>query len=58
MWTLEADTYILAAGARSNADALPVLREKFGEVQPIGDAREPRRIIDAMHEGFDAGLSI
>jgi 2,4-dienoyl-CoA reductase-like NADH-dependent reductase (Old Yellow Enzyme family)/thioredoxin reductase len=56
--TLAADTFVLATGARSNSDALPLLRERFGDVQAIGDAREPRRIIDAMREGFEAGLRI
>jgi len=55
---LKADTYILAAGATSNAELVAALRERFGDVRVIGDAHEPRRIIDAMSEGFEAGLSV
>jgi 2,4-dienoyl-CoA reductase-like NADH-dependent reductase (Old Yellow Enzyme family)/thioredoxin reductase len=56
--TLAADTFVLATGARPNSDALPFVRERYGDVQAIGDALEPRRIIDAMREGFEAGLGV
>jgi len=52
---LEADTYVLATGSRSNSDLIPALREKFKNVHVIGDAAEPRRIRDAIEEGFEIG---
>ena len=53
--TLKADTYVLATGSRSNSDLIPALREKFENVHVIGDAVEPRRIRDAIIEGFEIG---
>jgi len=53
--TLKADTYVLAAGARSNSELVPLLRERFKNVFVIGDALEPRRIRDAIVEGFETG---
>ncbi|MCP4657154.1 MAG: FAD-dependent oxidoreductase [bacterium] len=56
--TLEADTVVLALGARS-ADAL--VREldgKVGEIRTVGDCVQPRKIGEAIHEGFLAGLEI
>jgi hypothetical protein len=29
-----------------------------GELYLIGDAREPRRAFDAIHEGYNIGMSI
>jgi 2,4-dienoyl-CoA reductase-like NADH-dependent reductase (Old Yellow Enzyme family)/thioredoxin reductase len=56
--TLKADTYVLAAGARSNTELVPSLKAKFKDVYVIGDALEPRRIYDAISEGFETGRSI
>jgi 2,4-dienoyl-CoA reductase-like NADH-dependent reductase (Old Yellow Enzyme family)/thioredoxin reductase len=53
--TLKADTYVLATGSKSNSDLLPALRKKFRNVHVIGDAVEPRRIRDAIAEGFKIG---
>jgi len=55
---LVADTYVLATGARSNSELVPALREKFDHVDVIGDALEPRRIRDAIAEGFSAGQRV
>jgi pyruvate/2-oxoglutarate dehydrogenase complex dihydrolipoamide dehydrogenase (E3) component len=55
---LRADTYVMAAGARSNSGLVSALRERFGNVYVIGDSLEPRRIRDAIAEGFEAGRSI
>ncbi|MFC1848117.1 FAD-dependent oxidoreductase [Chloroflexota bacterium] len=56
--TLKADTYILAVGARSNIEPVPELRKRFNDVHIIGDAVEPRRIRDAITEGFETGQQI
>lgn len=52
------DTYILATGARSNEALIPDLRKQFDNVYVIGDALEPRRIKEAITEGFDVAQRI
>jgi len=56
--TLRADTYIMAAGAKSNLLLVPALVHRFKHVQVIGDAMEPRRIRNAIVEGFEAGQRV
>ena len=53
---IEGETVICAVGRKSVRDS--ELMEDIEEVYVIGDAREPRKIIDAIHEGFIAGLDI
>lgn len=55
---LPADSVVLALGADPN-EAL--LAELQGQVEPllvIGDAKGPRRAFDAIHEGFEAAMSL
>ena len=52
---LQADTWVLATGSRSKSDLIPALRARFENVHVIGDALEPRRILDAVKEGFEIG---
>ncbi|HEX77567.1 MAG TPA: FAD-dependent oxidoreductase [Dehalococcoidia bacterium] len=56
--TLEADTIVLAAGARPNADLYEALKGKGPEVCRIGDCLQPRGIRDAVHDGYRAALSL
>jgi 2,4-dienoyl-CoA reductase-like NADH-dependent reductase (Old Yellow Enzyme family)/thioredoxin reductase len=56
--TLKADTYVLATGAKSNSELIPTLKNKFKNVHIIGDAVQPRRIRDAIVEGFNLGHQI
>ena len=49
---IEADTIVLAAGARSNDELMHELKDRVKEIHCIGDAKEPRLIVDAIHEGF------
>jgi len=51
---IEADTIILAVGrkARLNEDLLKAAQEVAQDVFVLGDAKEPRKIIDAIREGF------
>ena len=53
---VEGDTVICAVGRCSVLNS--ELTEAIDEVYVIGDAREPRKIIDAIHEGFTAALDI
>jgi NADPH-dependent 2,4-dienoyl-CoA reductase/sulfur reductase-like enzyme len=54
---IEADSVVIAAGNRPNEPAKS-LRERVAEVYPVGDCVEPRRILEAMDEGYRAGLSL
>ena len=49
---------MLAAGARSNSELVPALKKKFEQIYVIGDSSQPRRIRDAVIEGFEAGRSL
>ena len=50
--TLEADTIVLAVGLKPNNGLLDMLRDRVPEVYSIGDCVEPRKVIDAIWEGF------
>ncbi|MBN2186571.1 MAG: FAD-dependent oxidoreductase, partial [Dehalococcoidia bacterium] len=53
---VEADSVICAVGRNSVLNS--ALMEDIEEVYVIGDARAPRRITDAIHEGFTIALDI
>ena len=55
---LEADTIVLAAGAEPNNRLFLELQGKVPELHCVGDAQEPRWIIDAVYEGFKAAYSL
>ena len=54
--TVEADTVVLAAGARPNTDLLTSVEGKVAQVLPVGDCVKPRGIREAVEEGYRAGL--
>ncbi len=56
--TLECDTIVLAAGAISNDQMAKALEGKVGEIRLAGDCVQPRRIVDAIHEGARLGREI
>ncbi len=56
--TIEADTVVLAAGAKPNNALLPILKERVSEVYPVGDCIEPRNLLESMREGYRVGLSL
>lgn len=56
--TIEADTIVLAAGARPNRELLKALEGKVPEVYNIGDSAEPRKIADAITEGYRVALKL
>jgi 2-enoate reductase len=56
--TLEADTVILAIGLKSNKKLLKSLTDRVPEVYAIGDCVEPRRVINAIWEGFHTARQI
>ncbi len=57
---LRADSIVLAAGYRSDQSLLEPLSECQGgpEVYTIGDCVEPRKALEAIHEGFEIGQRI
>ncbi len=57
---LRADSIVLAAGYRPDQSLLEPLSERQGgpEVYTIGDCVEPRKALEAIHEGFEIGQRI
>ncbi|MEE8472139.1 MAG: FAD-dependent oxidoreductase, partial [Dehalococcoidia bacterium] len=55
---LEADTVVLAGGMKANRGLVGALEGKVADLHVIGDCVEPRRIGEAMKEGFLAGNKI
>jgi len=55
---LPADTVALATGAVSNNPLAEELEDKVPELHSIGDARKPRKITEAVKEGFDLGRTL
>ncbi|MGP3667772.1 MAG: oxidoreductase [Candidatus Bathyarchaeota archaeon] len=58
--SIEADTVVLAVGREPNIDGKLVseARKTVKEVYIIGDAKEARKILYAVHEGFYTALQI
>jgi len=52
------DRVVLALGARPVSDLAEALKDRAVEVHVIGDARSPRRAIEAIHEGFEVASTI
>jgi pyruvate/2-oxoglutarate dehydrogenase complex dihydrolipoamide dehydrogenase (E3) component len=55
--TLEADTVVLATGARSNRAVIDELKTQ-ANVNVIGDCRKPGKLVNAIHEGFAAASKL
>lgn len=55
---IKADTVVLAVGSRPENDLFNQLQGIAPEVHLIGDAREPRKAMEAIHEGFKVGNMI
>ena len=56
--TIAADSVVIAAGSRSEDRLFLEIKDLVPEVHIIGDAKEPRNALDAVREGFLAGLEI
>ena len=56
--SLEADTIVIAVGARPNRDLSDGLKGKYPEWIEIGDCVEPGKAMEAIHQGYRAGLRI
>jgi 2,4-dienoyl-CoA reductase-like NADH-dependent reductase (Old Yellow Enzyme family)/thioredoxin reductase len=55
---IEADTVVLAAGSTPNSELAETLKGKVAQVVSVGDCVEPRSIMEAVGEGYKAGLDI
>lgn len=51
-----ADTVVLAVGSKPESDLCEVLKEETKEIYMVGDAVIPRKAMNAIYEGFMAGL--
>jgi len=49
---IENDTVVLALGFKPNRELVEALKDKVPEIHAIGDCEEPRRVINAIWEGF------
>lgn len=55
---LRADTVVLCLGSAPNDGMTAELRKKVRSIQVVGDAKQPRRVTDAVAEGALAALAI
>jgi 2,4-dienoyl-CoA reductase (NADPH2) len=55
---LSCDSVVLALGATACNPLEADIKQRIKEVHVIGDAKEPRKALDAVHEGFEVGLRI
>jgi len=56
--TIPADTVIIAVGYKANDQLYKALEGKVPEIYCIGNSSEPRRILEAIREGYQAGLAL
>jgi 2,4-dienoyl-CoA reductase (NADPH2) len=49
---------VLAVGSKPNKSLVEAIGEKFPEIYEIGDCVEPRKALQAIHEGWDVALKI
>ena len=57
-YKFETETLVAAFGYVSSNDLLGAFEKSNIEVYPVGDCMEPRKIYDAIHEGFSAGYRV
>lgn len=55
---IRADTMVIAAGAMPDNEFVTQLKDKCKQLLIIGDCVKPRKIRDAIREGFEAGRAI
>ncbi len=58
MKNIPADTIVIAAGAKPNNELAQSLEGKVPELHSVGDCVEPRRLLEAVHEGWRAAMQI
>jgi NADH dehydrogenase FAD-containing subunit len=55
---LPADTVVLTTGVRPNRDLEEAMKRLSIAFNKVGDCVEPRKAIDAIHEGFKVALNL
>jgi 2,4-dienoyl-CoA reductase (NADPH2) len=53
-----ADTVIITVGSESNKDLFSKIEGRISKTYMIGDSAKPRRILEAIREGFEIGIKI
>jgi len=56
--TIPADTIIIAVGYKANDRLYKALEGKVSEIYCIGNSAKPRRIFEAVSEGYQTGLAL
>ena len=56
--TIHMDTVVIAIGSHPNNDLYQAIKDKVTHAVLIGDAAQVRTMLEAVSEGFDAGLAI
>jgi len=56
--TIAADTVVIAVGYKANDELFKALQDSVAEIYCIGDSSRPRRILDAVSEGYLTGLTL
>ena len=54
----EADSVVIAVGSKPNNQLAQQLKGKIPELYTVGDCVEPRKALEAIHEGFDVAIRI
>jgi 2,4-dienoyl-CoA reductase (NADPH2) len=54
----EGDSVVLAMGMKADDELAKKLEGKVAELYTIGDCAEPRRLLGAMHSGFQVGRTL
>jgi 2,4-dienoyl-CoA reductase (NADPH2) len=55
---LVADSVVIAGGSRSENELADQIQEMVSEIHIVGDAEKPRNALEAIREGFMAGLRL
>ena len=55
---LASDSIVIAAGSRSENALADKLKDLSAEILVVGDAKTPRNALEAIREGFEAGLRL
>jgi len=56
--SLPIETVVIAVGVQANRELSDALAQSDIEIHTIGDAVEPRKVLDAIWEGFEAGNKV
>jgi 2,4-dienoyl-CoA reductase (NADPH2) len=55
---IEGDTVVLATGAKASTHLYDQIKGRVKEIHVIGDAKSPRKALEAVAEGLEVGRTI